>query len=491
MAASTDYYDVLELGREADTREIKRAFFRLLKEHPPEQKPEEYRRLREAYDTLSDPASRTEYDSMSQFGEEIGALKEQAVAMMDADPPDVAGAIRNLKKAIVLAPEIGYLRNMLGLCLLENEQPGKAITQFERAHRISPDNLAFLINSGIAKEAHGLFKAAETTLRKAWERDKEDYAAPRALASLLRDRERTQEAHAVLDEAIGADGKVDFQDFFCLWDKMHFHLFDAEHDKLSDILTTIERVAKSEADKQYAAFMLARVADSLFDLKVWDKANEFMQSASRLLPSDADLQSFAKNVEEVSGVESSLTAVMEDESYHFIIAEMVRWRSGIYLDYVDEEEGKEQYLKVLEVADTVMQADPDATKAKNSALKLRREHPPVADLLSDVLDVLLDAPRPRLFRAPCPHCGDHVIVEKHDTGQVSCPHCYRDFNFDGNKYKKRGEYKKQANSVSTYNNQSVRHDADSSGCMVTLLMIASASSALVYGLFATLRGFLF
>ena len=68
--ARPDYYAVLGVPRGAGTREIKRAYWRLAKKHHPDRKgevrSEEFVRVQEAYEVLSDRRRRANYD---RYGE--------------------------------------------------------------------------------------------------------------------------------------------------------------------------------------------------------------------------------------------------------------------------------------------------------------------------------------------------------------------------------------------------------------------------------------
>ena len=60
--ASTDPYAVLGLLRGAPTREIKRAYFDLVREYPPEDQPDTFKVIRAAYEKLREPDVRAETD---------------------------------------------------------------------------------------------------------------------------------------------------------------------------------------------------------------------------------------------------------------------------------------------------------------------------------------------------------------------------------------------------------------------------------------------
>jgi curved DNA-binding protein CbpA len=57
-----DPYAVLGLDRQADAGEIKKTYFRLVREYSPESSPEQFQRIRAAYEQLRSPERRAQAD---------------------------------------------------------------------------------------------------------------------------------------------------------------------------------------------------------------------------------------------------------------------------------------------------------------------------------------------------------------------------------------------------------------------------------------------
>ncbi len=77
--AMNDYYKILGVSENATPEEMKKQFRKLAKEYHPDRhqgdpaKEAKFKEIAEAYDTLSDPKKRQEYDMMRRYGAHTGA----------------------------------------------------------------------------------------------------------------------------------------------------------------------------------------------------------------------------------------------------------------------------------------------------------------------------------------------------------------------------------------------------------------------------------
>jgi curved DNA-binding protein CbpA len=74
MATTRDYYDILEVDRGASPEEIKRSFRNLAMKYHPDRNPGDaaaetsFKEVNEAYEVLSDPNKRSQYDTFGRLG---------------------------------------------------------------------------------------------------------------------------------------------------------------------------------------------------------------------------------------------------------------------------------------------------------------------------------------------------------------------------------------------------------------------------------------
>ena len=87
-------YDVLGIPRNAPSDDIKKAYFSLIRKHPPEKNPQGFKRIRLAYDSLKDMDKRSRTD-LFLFSDPYQEFK--------VDPVEEAEYVRKLDMRVVIS----------------------------------------------------------------------------------------------------------------------------------------------------------------------------------------------------------------------------------------------------------------------------------------------------------------------------------------------------------------------------------------------------
>ncbi|MCC6335187.1 MAG: DnaJ domain-containing protein [Myxococcales bacterium] len=283
---STNFYEVLGVDKAADARAIKKAYFALVRKYPPETHPEQFKKLREAYEVLSDAESRRDYDSIGQYdahGEHVGEQIRLATEAMNDQRYTDAQVI--LAKLINEKPELHFARDMLGLAYLNDKQVGPALELFTELVGKHPDNPNYHLHQGYAQHANKQYAAAAAAYQKSFELNKEDVKPLVSLADCFMDQKRWDDAIRILDQAINLDGTVDFRDFGLFVRKLEVEIERANKPAVLAVLQQLMPIIPDDpAAKRFVANRLASMAAPLFAMKRVDEANVLMREAAKLDP---------------------------------------------------------------------------------------------------------------------------------------------------------------------------------------------------------------
>jgi tetratricopeptide (TPR) repeat protein len=282
---SDNFYERLGLESSASTDEIRRAYRSLLRQYPPERAPEEFKRIREAYETLGNPGSRAEYDERPDPVIEKW-LHTGHQAMKAEDYPL---AERYFKQVLLQQPDLSFVRNLLGLCFLYQDEEAKAAAQFERLLSQPDAPAAWFGNAGHAYRRTARYADAEHAFQEACKRATDnpvDYVV--GLADVYMDQGETTMAVALLERAIKADGVVDFQDVGYFTKLLELWLREANLSKATQVLQRMKAIATDEDQRRYLAWKLGIICQQLVIAQVFRFVPPVAQLAHELQPKDPD-----------------------------------------------------------------------------------------------------------------------------------------------------------------------------------------------------------
>jgi tetratricopeptide (TPR) repeat protein len=287
---SDDFYERLGVSRAATVPEIQAAYRRLVRQFTPEKAPEEFKRIRQAYETLQSTQSRREYDT--QPSPAVRVLLNSALGAFGAERYEEAE--RYLKQVLIQEPESIVARNHLGLAFLYQNKPSEALAQYERLVR-SKEPAAYVFgNLGHTYRRLARNPDAIAAFRRAIELAEDDPSIHvLALADLHLEEKHFEKAKVLLEGAIRRDGKVDIQDLSYFMKLLEVSIHERDLPGLTQLLTRVFPLPSDHDQTLFTAWKVGSLARALIAPSAFDFAVPLADGAARLVPEDQDYAALA------------------------------------------------------------------------------------------------------------------------------------------------------------------------------------------------------
>ncbi|MBL8950286.1 MAG: DnaJ domain-containing protein [Myxococcaceae bacterium] len=282
--SSSNFYKILGVEPTADERAIKKAYFALMRKYPPETHAEQFMKLREAYEVLSNPDARKEYDTMGT--QDDGHAAEQVRLATEAiEGGRYPEAQQILARLLNEKPELDFARDLLGMAFLHGKQADAALEIFEELVVKHPANGSYQMHRGHAHHVKKELKAAEAAYLKAVELSPDDVRPLVSLSDCYADQKRWDDALKVLDKAIHLDGSVDFRDFGLFVRKLEVEMERKDSAAMARTLESLMPIIPDDPkSKRFVADRLGSLAAPLFAQQRVDDANLLMKYAAQVDP---------------------------------------------------------------------------------------------------------------------------------------------------------------------------------------------------------------
>lgn len=280
---SDDFYVVLGVSKSASPDEIKRAYLALVREYTPERAPEVFKRIREAYETLSNPTTRGQYDTRPN--PRITDLLNQAAEAMKAQ--DYSKAEQFYKQALLEAPGLDWVRNLLGICFLHQKRPLDAIAQYERV----------LLQPTVDASMHANLAHAYGMVRRYDDAEREfkiamSLAGDRGfeygltLIEMIAERGEVDTADKLAQELIKAvpHGSAAASAYYSK--QIELALRSNRRHTIPALLARMTRGLETEEQKRIAAGTLGNIGSRLIAGELFDVAERVAKTAGKLHPED-------------------------------------------------------------------------------------------------------------------------------------------------------------------------------------------------------------
>ncbi|HHU61504.1 MAG TPA: tetratricopeptide repeat protein [Natronincola sp.] len=291
---ANELYKALEITPVADSHDIKKAYFRLVRKYSPEKEPEKFQQIRRAYETLRDTKARANYDSLQAYGKEIERLELAANQYIEQN--DWESAAEAYEEMLQYAPELDWALNRLGLCYDHLQNWDKAQEIYGTLTTQSPDVAVYWSNHGIVvrnkaeinddKEA---LKLAKELFIQAKELEPSNPNHYIELAKCDLWSEDYEGAIQWLESAIKATEKNDFSSLDAFVYMAMVYLSSGKTSHVAKVTSRIKKTNDAEEFLDYAGRRMASIGLELMKNNRYSHALEFLESARALISNNEDI----------------------------------------------------------------------------------------------------------------------------------------------------------------------------------------------------------
>lgn len=198
-----NYYQVLGLSEGADPKEIKRAYFKLVRQYSPEKDPERFQQIREAYEHLTEDSSKEKEGIIAlEFPDTLLAsqMREQIKKRMDVH--DYKGAMMTAEEGLHYFGEFEGFLYFLAICQRHVGKTGKSVKNFERLVQLFPDKLMYRKELAYAYLERGFMNKAYQAFQTAYSKGIRDLNFLHMFSLCCKDRYMDEQAVSLLLELI-------------------------------------------------------------------------------------------------------------------------------------------------------------------------------------------------------------------------------------------------------------------------------------------------
>ncbi|MDP4086689.1 MAG: CFI-box-CTERM domain-containing protein [Bacillota bacterium] len=378
-------YDVLSIFKESTSNEIKKAYIEMVREYPPEKNPEQFKKIRKAYEILSNPDSRHEYDTMATYGDEIRLLEEESNNAIEHE--EYNKAISCFKKILMIEPNLHNIRNQLGITYTKSREFDKALKQFRKLIEIHPDNAIYRTNLAFACENLGLTEEAIDNFKQAILLDPNDVNIVYWLSDLYIQNSQYTLARKSIEDAILLKDNEGFHKFFYLFKLVELDIIERNVFEIEKTFSRIEELLENHPEeKAYVAREYGKLAFELNEVMMFDWAKKLTERAVQLNPADEDIIELHSYTNENEALIKNFQLLEKDEK----VLDPFKHAAYLYIygSSLEEEKYKESCNIMFENFDFIVKNR--SAETISSIKRIMIKYPAIYDVRKELLSSLME-----------------------------------------------------------------------------------------------------
>ena len=327
----TSLYDVLQLNSSAAQLEIKQAYFQLVRKYPPDRFPDEFMKIREAYEILSNARARRQYDEINALSRtELLFYREAEKAMEEGD---YFRAIRLLEQMIRLFPGHAVVRQKLGDAYSENGNSGKALAVFEGLVRDEPDHAGYAGKLANAFMQRGWHRKAVIQFQAALRLDQDNLSHWINLIGCQMECREYKAASQTVDLALAASRQSG-------WDPLELYHLIIQIDIITENLSGFENhVAEmkklalaGDEQRKNVAWFLTRLGKLIKSSEWTVQYTLIVNTAHELVPDNDEFRQIKMQADQESARQAMLSHLDNDDQYNEVFYLLLDFEASRCLD---------------------------------------------------------------------------------------------------------------------------------------------------------------
>lgn len=375
MLEGSNYYDILGIPPNSLTIEIKKAYFSLVRKYPPERYPEEFKKIREAYNTLSSEEGRKTYDS-SISGRIGNEYYDKAVEAYDED--NYSEAVSLFKKFLEISPGSQAARNLLGLCYFHMDDFSSGIDIFKSLVRDFPKESSYICNLGSGLTRKGALKQAEEAFKTSLRLDSSDIHIWSELSFCYLKQNKYAKAREALLQGIRHCG----EDTSTYMKLINIDIAVQNMEDLNKDVSRLEKLAQENEElRDNTAWALTDIASSCIG-KMPEFAAKLLAKAKKLKPDEKEIKSLHREASKANKLQEPFERMYKDPAIHLWIKDILK---GIIFGY-----GSEIQEMDLSICERLLIRKPQ--HVVSSVKRLKSEYPEIFNTHKKFLQTILDNP---------------------------------------------------------------------------------------------------
>ena len=375
-------YEILGVNANAEQKEIKKAYFRLIRVHSPEKDPEKFQQIRAAYDRLTN--SQTESQECFKF-----PLPDHPFAniyteniVCELKQQNYKKAIKCAEEAILYTGENAHFLLLLALACEREGKFGKAAKQYEKIWKEYPDNYSICGRLAVAYFYRGYYKKAWKYFETAYNEGMREHDFLTVYLSCANDNNKFQQAEQALLDILKSSKNQDYRknaEEYC-WFFQQYCLGNAK--KYKHIPTVLEyyylftKAVLKHFREHEGEFTFLFLSMRSFLINAGKQDDENFEKVSELLVENC----FDKDLLEVSNGIYMHEQICNDNRF----SEMIRIISECYLLPFDQEDELEKLQERFAKLDVRLCLIEEWEELKSEFAIIQKEYPDFYHKLDDV-----------------------------------------------------------------------------------------------------------